>query len=57
MQVGISRDLALALGGWTSSSDGSQIADNYGSGFDAGILSEALNSIKYPELDFSHLYP
>ncbi len=52
----VSRDLALALGGWTSSSDGSQIADNYGSGFDAGILSEALNSIKYPELDFSHLY-
>jgi integrase len=53
----ISKDLALPLGGWTSSSDGSPIADNYGSGFNAAILSEALNSIKYPELDFSHLYP
>jgi integrase len=27
----ISKDLALPLGGWTSSSDGSPIADNYGS--------------------------
>ena len=51
----VSRDLALILGGWTTEGNGSAIADNYGSGYRAPALAEALNSVQYPMLDLTHL--
>ena len=49
----MSRDLALVLGGWTAEGNGSAIADNYGSGYRAPALAEALNSVRYPMLDLT----
>lgn len=51
----VGRDLALLLGGWTTEGNGSAIADVYGSGYRAPVLAEALNSVKYPKLDLTHL--
>ena len=51
----VGRDLALILGGWTTEGNGSAIADVYGSGYRAPVLAEALNAVRYPKLDLSHL--
>ncbi len=51
----VDRDLALVLGGWTTDGKGSAIADIYGNGYRAGVLAEALNAVRYPDLDLSHL--
>jgi len=52
----VDRDLALVLGGWTTDGKGTAIADNYGSGYEPATLADALNRVRYPEVDCSHLY-
>ena len=53
----IGREVALALGGWSSTgSSTSAVADQYGSGFSSALLNEALSSIEYPCLDLGHLF-
>jgi integrase len=51
----VDRDVSLILGGWTTDGKASAVADNYGSGYPAGVLLEALNSVRYPLLDLDHL--
>lgn len=45
----VDRDIAHALGGWTSASGGggNAVADAYGAGYPVAVLSEALNRITY----------
>ena len=54
----VDRDVALTLGGWSAPSGGgsASVSDAYGSGYRAGTLSEAINRIRYPSLDLSHLH-
>jgi hypothetical protein len=52
----INRDVALVLGGWTADGKGTAVADNYGNGYAAGMLSEAINAVRYDFLDLSHLH-
>ncbi|AMU94212.1 hypothetical protein AOA14_06280 [Sphingopyxis terrae subsp. terrae NBRC 15098] len=52
----VGRDLALILGGWTTEGSGSVVADIYGNGYRASALAEALNAVRFPTIDFSHLY-
>jgi integrase len=54
----IDRDIALTLGGWTTSVGGSGggVADAYGQGYRPSALNEAISKITYPGLDLSHLY-
>jgi integrase len=50
----VHRDIALLLGGWTT--DGkAAVADNYGNGYTASALAEALNSVRFPALNLDHL--
>ena len=51
----IDRDVALLLGGWTTDGKGTAVADNYGSGYTAAALLEAINAVHYRTLDLSHL--
>jgi len=52
----VDRDIAHALGGWSSGVSGSgAVADNYGRGYRAKALSEAVEKVSYPSLDLSHL--
>lgn len=45
----VDRDIALALGGWTSAGGGggNAVADAYGAGYPVAVLSEALDRISY----------
>lgn len=44
----VDRDIAHALGGWTSASGGGNaVADAYGAGYSVAVLSEALDRITY----------
>ena len=55
----VSRDIALALGGWTTTGGGggaASVSDAYGSGYRMGTLFEAISSVSYPGLDLSHLH-
>jgi integrase len=52
---GISRELSLALGGWTQPGATSEIADIYGNGFPPQMLAEALDKVDFPGLDLTHL--
>jgi len=54
----IDRDVALTLGGWTTTSanGAGTVADAYGRGYRPPLLNEALSQISYPGLDLSHLY-
>ncbi|WP_370458461.1 DUF6538 domain-containing protein [Brevundimonas sp. 'scallop'] len=51
----IDRDIALALGGWTTASGGTSVFDAYGSGYRMATLKEAIDRVSYPGLDLSHL--
>ena len=54
----VSRDIALALGGWTTSGNGSagSVSDAYGSGYRMQTLFKAISTVRYPALDLSHLH-
>ena len=53
----VDRDIALALGGWSSTGTSANVvADRYGSGFRPKLLSDALSTIRYPHLNLSHLH-
>ncbi len=52
----IDRDIALLLGGWTTDGKGTAVADNYGNGYAAGTLSEAINAVRFHPLHLSHLH-
>jgi hypothetical protein len=41
----VDRNIALWLGRWTTDGKGTAIADNYGSGYRASTLGEALNAV------------
>ncbi|MBV1690476.1 site-specific integrase [Novosphingobium sp. G106] len=51
----VDRERSLILGGWTTDGKSSAIADNYGSGYPAKVLAEALNSVRFPLLNLDHL--
>jgi integrase len=53
--AGVSREVALALGGWSAPSGFSAVGDAYGSGFDPRVLQTEVEKIRYPDLDLSHL--
>lgn len=53
---GVSRELSLALGGWTQPGATSEIADIYGNGFPPRMLSDALDNITFPALSLTHLF-
>ena len=52
------REVALTLGGWATSGPSGlgAVADAYGSGYSAKLLSTGLSSISFIGLDLSHLY-
>jgi integrase len=52
----IDRDIALTLGGWTTSTGAGAVADSYGQGYSPRILYAAMSAIAYPALDLSHLH-
>lgn len=56
-EAGVDREIALALGGWTSAgrTDPGMVADAYGNGFTPSRLHEAISSVHYAALDLSHL--
>ena len=54
----IERDIALALGGWSSqggSGASQSVSDAYGSGYRSPTLFDAISRVRYPELDLTHL--
>lgn len=51
----VHRDIALLLGGWTTDGKETAVSDNYGSGYTASALAEALNSVRFPALNLDHL--
>ena len=54
----IERDIALALGGWSSqggSGASQSVSDAYGSGYRIPTLFDAISRVRYPELDLTHL--
>ncbi|MBB3147731.1 integrase [Phyllobacterium trifolii] len=51
-EADISIEKVRALGGWS----GKNTEDHYGSGLRASTLAEAIEDIRYPKLDLSHLY-
>lgn len=55
----VDREVALAIGGWTSSSGAGSgaVADAYGRGFSPQSLFDAISKVDYPTLDLSHLHP
>jgi len=52
----VPREIALLLGGWSSSAGASAIADSYGSGYRPQQLAEEIAKLHYPSLDLSHLH-
>lgn len=56
-EAGTDHEVALALGGWASGSDGGDAAAAYGRGYRARTLHEAMATVAYPDLDLSHLFP
>jgi len=51
----IDRDIALALGGWSAGSSSTSVSDAYGNGYQITTLKEAIDRVRYPSLDLSHL--
>jgi integrase len=51
----VPREIALLLGGWSSTAGASAAADVYGSGFKSQQLEEELAKVSFPFLDLSHL--
>ncbi|MBK9011109.1 tyrosine-type recombinase/integrase [Novosphingobium sp.] len=52
---GVNREIALALGGWTTPNGFAAVGDAYGSGFDPRVLLTEIEKVRYPDLDLSHL--
>ena len=52
---GVEREVALALGGWTTPSGFATVGDAYGSGFDPRVLLKEVEKVRYPDLDLTHL--
>jgi hypothetical protein len=51
----VERDIALALGGWSTPGASASVSDAYGSGYALPTLFEAISGVHYPNLDLSHL--
>ncbi|EKY25998.1 site-specific recombinase, phage integrase family, partial [Brevundimonas diminuta 470-4] len=51
----IDRDIALALGGWTAGNGSASVADTYGNGYQIATLKKAIDRVRYPGLDLSHM--
>jgi len=54
---GVDREVALALGGWTTPSGFATVGDAYGNGFDPRVLLQEVGKVRYLDLDLSHLKP
>lgn len=52
---GVSRELSLALGGWTQPGATSEIADIYGNGFPPRMLADALDKVTFADIGLSYL--
>jgi integrase len=51
----VSREIALALGGWSAPGGSASVSDAYGSGYKIATLFDGLSRVRYPGLDLSHL--
>ena len=53
----VDREITYAIGGWASGGgdEGSVTAENYGHGYPAKMLYDAISTIVYPSLDLSHI--
>ena len=51
----IDRDIALALGGWAAGNGSAAVSDAYGNGYRIATLKDAIDRVRYPSLDLSHL--
>ncbi|MGZ3250334.1 MAG: hypothetical protein ACXWIW_12095, partial [Croceibacterium sp.] len=51
----VDREVALALGGWTSPSGFAAVGDSYGNGFDPSVLVDEIKKVRYPGLDLLNL--
>ncbi len=53
----IPREIAYAIGGWSSDSPGeaAETAENYGRGYRPATLLEAVAKVRYPDLNLAHL--
>ena len=52
----VEHEVSMALGGWVSgTSQSSAAAENYGRGYRVELLQEAINSLRFMDIDLSHL--
>ena len=51
----INHDIAMLLGGWTTGTSRTAVSENYGSGYRAGVLNEAVRSLSFDQVDVRHL--
>ena len=51
----IDHDVAMVLGGWSTGGNSSIASENYGNGHRIGVLSEAIASLAFSDVDLSHL--
>jgi len=51
----IDHDIAMLLGGWTSPSSRGAVHENYGSGYRADALNEAVCKLRFADVDVRHL--
>ena len=52
----VDHDVSMALGGWVGgSSQSSAASENYGRGYRVELLQEAMNSLRFMDIDLSHL--
>ncbi|MEP7350851.1 MAG: site-specific integrase [Sphingorhabdus sp.] len=52
----VDHDVSMALGGWVGgASQPSAASENYGSGYRVALLQEGINSLRFMDIDLSHL--
>jgi integrase len=51
----VDHDIAMLLGGWTTSSARTAVSENYGSGYRVDALNEAMLKLSFEQVDVRHL--
>ena len=51
----IDHDVAMVLGGWTAGSSRNAVSENYGSGYRADVLNDAIQRLSFDEVNVRHL--
>jgi len=52
----IDHDLALALGGWSAARNAGSVSEDYGRGYGATALDQAIKSLKFDQIALEHLH-